>query len=152
VTDSRAPLPLQSRSRHPERSAPSGAGEHALHDPAVAHLHVRWSGGSAVVVVSGELDVACRAPLAAVGRLLGEWAQPPVVDASGVAFIDVAGLSALCSLSPAGEPVLVLRPSASVRRLLRVIALVGWGPTVRAARGPDHAVVLLPAGPSDATG
>lgn len=152
VTDSRAPLPLQSRSGRPGPGTASSATVRASLDPDAAHLHVRWSHGSAVVVVSGELDVACCAPLAAVGRLLGEWAQPPVVDAAGVEFIDLTGLGALCSLSRAGEPVRVLRPSASVLRLLRVLALAGWSPTVRALRGQDHAVLLLPAGPSGASG
>ena len=153
MTDSRATLPLQNRSRRAELRAPAGTADPATRDSEGASLLVRWSAGSAVVVLSGELDMTCAQRLANAGRLLGEWAQPPVVDAAGVTFIDLAGLSALCSLSRTGEPVLVLQPSASLLRLLHVLALAGWGPSVQALGDREQGVVLLaptPPGPAPA--
>lgn len=149
MTDSRLRLPLQNRVRRGRHAVPEAGAGPSPRDLDGASLHVRWAGGSAVVVLAGELDMTCSGRLEAVGRLLGEWAQPPVVDAAGVTFVDLAGLSALGSLSRAGEPVLVLRPSASLLRLLRVLAVAGWGPSVQALGDREQGVVLLPPTPTD---
>lgn len=106
-------------------------------------LHVRWTGGGAVVVLSGEVDLSSEPRLAAVGRLLAGWDQRPVVDASGVTFLDVAGLGALSLLAGAGGSLLVVQPSACVLRLLHVLALAGCGPAVRSLGDDQQGVLLL---------
>ncbi len=112
--------------------------------PPCAQVHLRWSAQGAVVVVSGEVDLACRPRIDQVGRLLASWSQRAVVDMRAVTFIDVAGLRAISALAGAGRTVLVLAPSACCLHLLRLLALTGRGPGVQSLGPRNQAVVLLP--------
>jgi anti-sigma B factor antagonist len=58
-------------------------------------LTTRESGGRAVVVLRGELDVAEAASVAAALAAVAARAPQVVVDLAGLAFIDSSGVAAL---------------------------------------------------------
>ena len=100
--------------------------------------------GRAVLVVTGELDVAT-APLlgASVEALLGD--EPPregvVVDLTGTTFLDSTGCRQLAraarSAKAAGVPVAVACPrsNTSVRRVLDLLDLEALVPVVESPAG-----------------
>ncbi len=83
--------------------------------------------GAAVVVLSGEIDVAAAPELHEA--LLGEVAsfRFTVVDLSGVTFLDSSGLSVLVTAlrraRERAEDVVLCAPTAGVRRVLELAGL-----------------------------
>ncbi|WP_222710859.1 STAS domain-containing protein [Quadrisphaera setariae] len=148
--------PLQNATHHrpAHLGRPVQPGQHALRSdggpddlaaPAatsVAAVILRWSGGRPVVGLSGEVDVSTAAQLRSVAALLERHGHRAAVDASGVTFLDAAGLHALVELAGPGGSLLVLRPSPAVLRLLDLLELSGVGPAVLRAGPREEAVVL----------
>ena len=95
-----------------------------------------------MVVLAGDVDLACAPQIASVGRFLGRWSHPACVDAAGVGFMDVAGLRAVLGLAGASGTVEVRHPSWAVLRLLQVLGGAGVGVQLSRAPGPHPAVVL----------
>lgn len=82
-------------------------------------------GVRAVLRLSGELDLEGAPSLAeAAGPLLGDGSRTLVLDCHGVTFCDSSGLNTLLNLrqraADSGARLLLARPSASVRHLLRL--------------------------------
>ncbi len=99
---------------------------------------VTRSGGTAVVVLVGELDLATADRLRA--RLLAVVRTEPVpervvLDVSGLAFVDAAGIAVLLTaqraLAAAGGTVLLRAPSRIVQRVVKVLQLEHLLPTER---------------------
>ncbi|WP_180357621.1 STAS domain-containing protein [Streptomyces sp. NP160] len=128
---------------HPDDQHDPGLQVAATTATSTAAVALRWAGGRPVVHLSGEVDVSTAAQLQSVRALLHQHGQRlGSVDAAGVTFLDVAGLSALLELAGPGGSLLVLRPSPAVRRLLDLLERHGLGPAVLRAGPPEEAVVL----------
>lgn len=82
-----------------------------------------------VVVVRGEIDVATAPSLASAFADLASAGTPAdVVDLRHVTFCDSSGLSALIAAHqslPPGQPLTLLRPTRTVRRLLTLTGMTG---------------------------
>lgn len=73
--------------------------------------------------LEGELDMATSGGLTELLQAAAERAEPIVLDFSGVSFMDSSGLRALlegAGLPNGGGPVVILNPSAQVRRVLDI--------------------------------
>jgi anti-anti-sigma regulatory factor len=81
------------------------------------------SRGQALVILRGEIDIAARPALLSVAAWLVDHDLSAVVDASRTTFLDCAGWSAVCMLTPEGSEPLLRRPSPAVLRLLALLAL-----------------------------
>ena len=84
------------------------------------------SDGRTTLTVAGEVDLAVAGELTQVG--CGQVAAKPsetlYVDLSGVTFMDSTALNALIMIrNAASAPVVLVRPSTSVLRLLQLTAL-----------------------------
>ncbi|MET9479309.1 STAS domain-containing protein [Streptomyces sp. NPDC006638] len=88
-------------------------------------MTARQDGESAVLTVSGELDLDSVAPLAAaLSRSAESVTGPVVVDLSAVGFADSTTVNVLLQArSLLGPRLRLARPSAFVRRLFTVIGL-----------------------------
>lgn len=83
------------------------------------------AGARAVLRLSGELDLEGAPSLAEAARpLLEDGSRTLVLDCHGVTFCDSSGLNTLLGLreraEASGARLLIARPSASVRHLLRL--------------------------------
>ena len=89
-------------------------------------VDVRTAGGTATVVISGELDISGTPWLAAqLGNVLEDRPERLVFDLTGVGFIDVAGARLIASTAgalPAGRLPVVRGAGPLIRR---VFALTG---------------------------
>ena len=95
---------------------------------ATAEVDVTTEGGTAVIKVGGELDVASASRLHRVLREQCAGATSPVVlDAADVTFMDSSALRAVLAVArdTSGErsPLVLRNPSPPVRRLLAVTCL-----------------------------
>lgn len=73
--------------------------------------------------LEGELDMATAGGLTELLHAAAERAGPIVLDFSGVSFMDSSGLRALlegAGLPNGGGPLVILNPSAQVRRVLDI--------------------------------
>ncbi len=90
-------------------------------------VDVRMTGGTATVVISGELDLASSPSLAAqLARLLADSPQRLVLDMSRVGFIDVAAARLIASTAqslPEGRRPVIRSASPLVRRVLELTGL-----------------------------
>jgi anti-sigma B factor antagonist len=90
-------------------------------------LTTRESGGRAVVVLRGELDVAEAASVAAALAAVAARAPQVVVDLAGLAFIDSSGVAALVlarvQARRAGGDLVLAAPHDQVLRVLAVTCL-----------------------------
>lgn len=92
-------------------------------------MSVRRAGSTAVLTLRGEADIAVQARLRMrLGDLLADRAVPVrrlVVDAAGLEFLDLSGLTALLDaaerLRGQGGELVLRRPPRRVRRLLDVV-------------------------------
>lgn len=90
-------------------------------------VDVRVTGGTATVVISGELDLASSPSLAAqLARLLAGSPQRLVLDMSRVGFMDVAAARLIASTAqslPEGRRPVIRSASRLVRRVLELTGL-----------------------------
>jgi anti-sigma B factor antagonist len=92
--------------------------------------HVR-DDGSTLLVLSGEIDVACADSVRDTGLelLAAPNCHTLVIDMMDVSFLDSTGLSVLVALRNAsgevGAPIVLLDPSPRVMRVLEITALDG---------------------------
>ncbi|GAA2629593.1 STAS domain-containing protein [Actinomadura fulvescens] len=96
-------------------------------------LTTRYHGGSAIIVITGSLDICGTHPLQdrlrEVLRQLsdGDPAARLVLDTSGITFIDAAGLGALISVQNEARrhpiPLLLTAPSPALHRVLELTKL-----------------------------
>jgi anti-anti-sigma factor len=97
--------------------------------PTGAEVSISFEAGSALITLSGEIDLAMRAGLefAAVEAIVR--ALPVRVDLSGVTFMDSAGIGFVAALvragSEAGWRLTVIGPS---RRILETLTMTGLVP------------------------
>jgi anti-sigma B factor antagonist len=94
-------------------------------DGILATFERRELGPDRALVVTGELDLATAPRLRQqLAMLIEEAHSPALVDLSGVSFVDAAGLSpflaARRSVEPTDVELVLLNPSAPVRRLLEI--------------------------------
>jgi anti-sigma B factor antagonist len=85
-------------------------------------LRVRPGDGGTIVAISGEVDVCTEAPLQqALLRIIRERGARLMLDASGVSFMDCAGLRALLATRRRAELrggcMRLIATSAAVRRI-----------------------------------
>jgi anti-sigma B factor antagonist len=99
-------------------------------DEPVLRAAVTQSGETAVVTLTGELDLATADGLRARLVQVLDGDPPParvVLDASGLDFLDAAGISVLLSaqrsLAARGGQLCLREPSRIVRRVVRVLQL-----------------------------
>jgi len=83
-------------------------------------ITVSAEGGWRVATVAGEVDLATAPDVEALGDAGGGLA----VDLAGVRFIDSSGLRALLSLREKADPLVLIAPSATVRKLLALTSMV----------------------------
>jgi len=88
------------------------------------------SGGTATIVISGELDAAT-APLLArrLAQILAYGPQRLVFDMAGVGFIDCAAVRLIVGTGrclPTGRQPVIRRPSLAVRRMLELTGLAPY--------------------------
>jgi anti-anti-sigma factor len=96
--------------------------------------------GRMTLTVAGEVDLAVAGELIQAGcqQVAAAPADTLYLDLSGVTFMDSTALNALITIrNAASEPVVLVRPSTSVLRLLQLTAL-------------DQAFTIEPAGPGNA--
>jgi anti-sigma B factor antagonist len=91
------------------------------------------AGEPVVLVISGELDIAtCPALRRAIGSVLEAGHADLVIDVGAVEFIDARGISVLVRAAEdawkAGGRLVLREPSATMRRLLRLLHLNGMLP------------------------
>jgi anti-sigma B factor antagonist len=100
----------------------------ALRDPGLA-IAVSRDGGTRVLVVSGELDMATAPHLRAALDAESERDAPTLVDLASLDFIDMTGLRVLLDAATdaaaKGQAFEVLNPSPAVSRLLELTGLGG---------------------------
>jgi anti-anti-sigma factor len=86
-------------------------------------------GARTLLTVAGDVDFACAGAFAAALAVVAHAASDVVIDMSGVAFIDTAGLNAMVLahrlFEILGLALVVRAPSHPVRRLLGVSRLDG---------------------------
>ena len=88
-------------------------------------LYVRPGDGGTIVAVRGEVDVCTEAPLQrALLRIIRERSARLMLDLSGVAFMDCAGLRALLATRRRAElrggSMRLIATSAAVRRIIEL--------------------------------
>lgn len=91
-------------------------------DPFELHVSVQRLGEELLLTVAGELDLATApAVTAKFAESIPPTCRRVVIDASGVSFVDAAGLRAL-QAAPArcgtGVEIVIHRPSRPMRRIL----------------------------------
>lgn len=105
-----------------------------------ASITVLQHGSTAVVSVSGDLDLAIAEELRCTGtaQLEGEVSDAVEVDLSAVSFIDSSGLGCLVHLfttaAKLGRPITLINIPAKVQRLIEIGGLQG----ILQASGPNH--------------
>lgn len=99
-------------------------------DGPALRVSVVRTGGTAVVTLRGELDLATGDALRARLAEVTGTAPPParlVLDVAGLAFVDAAGIAVLLgaqrALARTGGTVSLRSPSRLVRRVVRVLQL-----------------------------
>jgi anti-anti-sigma factor len=102
------------------------------------HVSVQRLGDELLLTVAGELDLATApAVTATVAEHMPATCRRVVIDASGVSFVDAAGLHAL-QAAPAGcgtdVEIVLHRPSRPLRRILDLTDS-GW-PEAASISGP----------------
>ncbi len=97
-------------------------------------IDIRLDGHRPEVQVRGEIDVSNAAVLRDQLLALGTGGSDVVVDLSGVDFMGVAGLDALCSVArrfgESDDHLLVRSPPAVTRRVIDVLGLDGLLPII----------------------
>lgn len=90
-------------------------------------IRTRFSGTTATVVVTGELDISNRHVLQrAVAEVLDQRPEQLVLDLTDVTFIDCASARVLTAASralPGDQRAVIRRPSRVVRRLLELTGM-----------------------------
>ena len=96
--------------------------------PAGIELSVTFEADTALITLSGGVDLARRSDLDAVASLVIDYGAPARVDVSRVTFIDSSGLAFLASLVRAGDAsgwrLVVVGASRRVRETLEVAGLL----------------------------
>lgn len=91
-------------------------------------LRVRKCGDNVIVVLSGELDVADAANVAAGLVTAAAGRRPTIVDLAGLTFIDCSGAAALVRaqrrVQRAGGSLLLAAPQPCVRRVFELSRLI----------------------------
>ena len=105
-----------------------------------------WSGRTAVVAASGEIDLTNADGLRdALLSALDAGARGLVVDMTGAMFLDSAGVSALVRTSRrASATGTTLRLAVTAPSVLRVLDLVGLDRLIGVYPGVSEAVASLP--------
>lgn len=86
-----------------------------------------WDQGTAVVTLSGEIDVSCAGSLAeCLNRILAGQPRQLIIDMAGVGFIDSSGVHAIVRARrqmPPGCPVVLRSPRKQARRVFELTRL-----------------------------
>jgi anti-sigma B factor antagonist len=94
----------------------------------VTELSVTFAADTTHITLAGEVDLAMRSDLDAVGSLAIDYGAPIEVDVSRVTFIDSAGLSFLARLVRAGQAsgwrLHVIGAGRRVRETLQIAGLL----------------------------
>jgi anti-anti-sigma factor len=107
---------------------------------------VSWSGRTAVVTATGEIDLTNAEGLRdALLSALNAGAAGLVVDMCGVAFLDSAGVTAVVRASRrAAASEATLRLAVTAAPVLRVLNLVGIDQMIEVYPSVDEALASLP--------
>jgi anti-anti-sigma factor len=119
-------------------------------DDASLHLSAQVLGPDVLVTMSGELDIQSAPALAAVyADVITDACRRVVIDASGLTFLDGAGVRAIHG-GPPGVEIIVRAPSPQARLVLDVLAgtVVRKGPVTRVR---SQGTTPVPAQPSTGT-
>ena len=104
-----------------------------IDDNSRPYLSVRALGSEALIIATGEFDLASAPAAAAVfSDVLTETCGRVVIDVSGVTFLDAAGLRALRAAprsNDEGVEIRLVAPSRPVRRILELIETCPRGET-----------------------
>ncbi len=92
------------------------------------------NGSSWLIILSGDVDVACRECLREEFERARNAGDPVVIDASGVTFLDGGGLRSLLAAAVCCDEVWLRSPSNAFRRVAEIAGLwEKWGSTVSGA-------------------
>jgi anti-anti-sigma factor len=99
--------------------------------PSAAEVSISFAAGTAIITLSGEIDLALRAGLEFAAQEAIVRARPVRVDLSEVTFMDSAGVAFLAALvragSEAGWRLTIIGPS---RRVMETLTMTGLAPAL----------------------